>query len=106
LVLARAGCFPRDVVTTRTVEEVKSGSGSWGRHEPNDLLEGLTPGKPSLDSDNDGMPDEWEIVHGHDRRKDDSAQLVSSGYTAIEEYVNAVAAKLLAAPRQSPAARR
>jgi len=104
VVLARAGCFPRDVVTRRTVEEVKSGSGSWGRHEPNDLLEGLTPGKPSLDTDNDGMPDEWELAHGHDRRKDDSAQLVSSGYTAIEEYVNAMAARLLAAPRQSPAA--
>ncbi|MFH1922787.1 MAG: hypothetical protein ABIP48_23230 [Planctomycetota bacterium] len=54
LVLARAGCFPRDVLTRRTIEEVKRGSGSWGRHEPDDLLKGLIPAKPLPDSDDVG----------------------------------------------------
>ncbi|HET6429446.1 MAG TPA: hypothetical protein VFJ30_13610, partial [Phycisphaerae bacterium] len=34
LVLAQAGCLPRDAVSERTVREVRSGSGSWGRHDP------------------------------------------------------------------------
>ncbi len=94
--LARAGCFPRDVVTRRTIEEVKSGTGSWGRHEPKDLLEGLIPRKPPKDSDNDGIHDDWEDEHELDKLKDDSIRLLPSGYTAIEDYLNSLAAKLLA----------
>lgn len=95
LVLAHAGCFPRDVVTRRTIEEVKNGTGSWGRHEPKNLMEGLTPGKAPVDSDNDGIPDDWEEAHGLDKLKDDSRRLMPSGYTAIEDYLNELAAKLL-----------
>ncbi len=32
VVLARAGCWPRDRMTKRTVSEVKSKTGSWGRN--------------------------------------------------------------------------
>jgi pectate lyase len=99
-VLACAGCFPRDVVTRRTIEEVRAGTGSWGRHEPPGLLDGLTPTEPPDDSDQDGIPDEWEKVHGLDKRAADSARRMPSGYTAIEEYLNALAAKLLAAAPQ------
>ena len=94
--LARSGCFPRDAVSRRIIEDVKSGTGSWGRQEPDDLLEGLKPGRPAKDSDDDGMPDEWEAGHGLDRQKDDSARVMPSGYTAIEDYINELAARLIA----------
>lgn len=88
LVLQQAGCFPRDVVSRRMIRDVRSGTGAWGRHEPEDLLEGLTPGAPPLDADDDGMPDVWERAHGLDPGTDDSATLMGSGYTAVEEYLN------------------
>ncbi|MHC4404120.1 MAG: pectate lyase family protein [Planctomycetota bacterium] len=106
LVLARAGCFPWDAVTRRTIAEVKAGTGSWGRHDPKDLLEGLTPKKPPKDSDHDGMPDDWEQAHGLDNLVDDSARRMPSGYTAIEEYLHALAAKLPAGAPQASASRR
>jgi hypothetical protein len=77
---------------------VENGTGSWGRHEPKNLMEGLTPGKPLLDSDNDGMPDKWEETHGLDKMKDDSARAMPSGYTGIEDYLNELAATVLKQP--------
>lgn len=99
-VLAKAGCFPRDVVTRRIVEEVKKGTGSWGRHEPKDLLEGLPAGKPPKDTDRDGMPDYWEKRNGLDPGKDDSAKRMSGSYTAIEMYINSIAPADEAAARE------
>ena len=95
LVLATAGCFPRDVVTERIIEEVRSGTGSWGRKEPKDLIEGLPSTKPPLDSDGDGMPDTWEESRQLNPRHDDSTKVMPSGYTAIEDYLNELAAKLI-----------
>ena len=116
LVLAKAGCFPRDRVTTRTVEEVLKGTGKWGRNaplKPTDewYMQGLKPAAAPADSDNDGMPDEWEKAHGLNPRKADADRKMPSGYTAIEEYVNQLADKLgeaaaRAAHRRSTATRR
>jgi pectate lyase len=106
LVLARAGCWPRDRVTRRTVEEVKGRTGAWGRNaplEPTDewFLEGLAPGKAPADSDGDGMPDAWEKARGLDPRDPtDANKLVPAGasrddrhrgYTYIEYYINELA---------------
>jgi len=96
LVLAQAGCFPYDVVTKRVVGNAKAGTGSWGRKDDPDLMKGLTAGKAPLDSDNDGMPDDWEEAHLLDKTRDDSARQMPSGYTAIEEYINELAEKLIA----------
>jgi Concanavalin A-like lectin/glucanases superfamily/HYDIN/CFA65/VesB-like, Ig-like domain/Disaggregatase related repeat/Putative Ig domain len=61
LVTAHAGSLPRDVVTSRNVEEIKTRTGKWGKEMPEGgLMEGLTPASPKKDSDDDGMPDEWE----------------------------------------------
>ena len=60
------------------------------------MLAGLTPGKPPKDSDHDGISDHWEDAHGLDKLKDDSTQPQPSGYTAIEEYLNTLAATLIA----------
>jgi len=97
LVLAGAGCFPRDQVSLRTVREVATCTGSWGRSEPaGGLLTDLKPLSPPIDSDDDGMPDEWELSKGlNPKDKADCAKVMESGYTAIEEYCNMLAAELL-----------
>ena len=96
LVLDNAGCFPRDTVTVRSVNEVRSGTGIWGRHDPGDLMAGLVPAEPPIDADRDGMADNWEILNGLDPDNgDDHATVLPSGYTAIEEYCNMLAARLI-----------
>jgi hypothetical protein len=116
LVLARAGCFPRDRVTRRTIEEVRTGTGKWGRNAPAAptdewFLEGLTPRKPPADADNDGIPDAWEKAHGLDPANPaDAGRTVPAGagkddrhagYTYIEFYVNELADSLV--PKPEPA---
>jgi hypothetical protein len=95
LVLARSGCFPRDAVTKRVINDTIKGTGSWGRKEQKDLMEGLKPGKVPKDSDNDGIPDQWEMVQGLDKMRNDTNRKMPSGYTAIEEYLNDLAEKMI-----------
>ncbi len=47
-------------------------------------------GYPRIDSDSDGMPDEWEMQHGLDPKSSDDAifDRNGDGYTNIEEYIN------------------
>jgi len=98
LVLQQAGGLPRDAVTARIVAEVKNGTGSWGKKPQDDLLAGLTPGKPLADSDSDGLPDDWEATHGLDPKNgSDHSRAMPSGYPAIEEYANELAAALIKA---------
>lgn len=106
LVLAKAGCWPRDKMTKRTIEEVKTKTGSFGRNAPlaptdEWFLEGLTPGKSLADTDKDGMPDVWETAHGlNPKDPSDAAKIVPAGkspndrhqgYTYIEFYINELA---------------
>ena len=96
LVLDQAGCFPRDTVSRRTVSEVRSGTGSWGRHDPGDLMAGLKPEAPPVDRDNDGMADSWERANGlNPADSSDYNKVMESGYTAIEEYCNLLATRLV-----------
>lgn len=95
-VLARAGAWPRDAVTRRTITETMEGTGTWGRHEPSDLFEGLTEGTPPTDEDDDGIADSWEAEHGLDPTNgDDHSTVMDSGYTALEEYINGLADALV-----------
>jgi hypothetical protein len=95
-VLARAGAFPRDAVTERSVQETQDGTGEWGARIPADLFAGLSAGTPPLDADDDGMADAWESDHDLDPSDgDDHATVMPSGYTAIEEYVNELADALV-----------
>ncbi len=107
LVLAHAGCLPRDVVSRRTIKDVREGTGEWGRHDPEEgLMAGLKPAKAPKDSDNDGMPDEWETAHKLDPNDPKDGNKVvpagaskddrHKGYTYIEFYINELADKLIA----------
>ena len=96
-VLEGAGAFPRDTVAQRSVEETLAGTGSWGARFPDDLMAGLEPSAPPLDSDEDGMPDSWESEQGLDPNDgEDHRTVMSNGYTAIEVYINQVADAFLA----------
>jgi pectate lyase len=110
LVLAKAGCWPRDHITKRTIEDVKNGTGSWGRNgplEPSDewFMEGLIKTVPPLDTDGDGMPDAWEKTLGLDpKNPSDANKIVLPGaskdnrhqdFTFIEFYINELADDLV-----------
>ncbi len=98
LVLQKAGCFPRDVVTRRIVREVRTGTGAWGRPGAEQLMQGLQAKRPPKDTDQDGMPDAWEEAHGLDAHDgSDHRKLTKSGYTAIEAYSHELAAQRLSA---------
>ncbi|MBE2283778.1 MAG: pectate lyase precursor [Prosthecobacter sp.] len=110
LVLAHAGCLPRDRVSRRTIEEVKTGTGKWGRNAPDTLtdewfLEGLQPGSPPPDADADGMPDAWETSHSlNPQDATDASKVVPrgastndrhAGYTFLEYHINDLADRLV-----------
>lgn len=79
LVLAHAGALPRDAVTARNVMEISNRAGKWGQEAPaGGLMEGLSPEDPPTDSDDDGMPDEWEtaVVRMPDGREVNRATLL------------------------------
>jgi len=110
LILAKAGGWPRDRVTLRTIDEVINQTGLWERCaplEPTDewFMEGLTPTAPPVDTDNDGMPDDWETAHGlNSGDPGDATDIVPAGaspddrhmdYTYIEYYINELADNLV-----------
>jgi len=110
MILAEAGAWPRDRVTLRTIDEVINQTGSYGRDapaDPNDewFMEGLTPTASPVDTDNDGMPDDWETAHGlNPGDPSDATDIVPAGasagdrhkdYTYIEYYINELADNLL-----------
>lgn len=114
LVLEHAGCsFPtRDAVDRRIIDEVRSGTATYegqsyraeGRAPYADRKTGLIDsqndvgGWPELrslpapiDSDHDGIPDDWERKHGLDPHDASDGQAIHrDGYTALEVYLNAL----------------
>ena len=87
----------RDSVDTRVINEVRSGTATCGTNgiinTPSEA--GGYPvltGTKAKDSDNDGIPNEWEDSHGLDKyKKEDGLSVADSGYLYIEEYANALA---------------
>ncbi len=92
-VLAGAGAsIVRDAVDKRLINDVKNGTGSL-INTPSEA--GDYPhlsGTKAKDSDNDGMPNEWEDRNGLDKfDKSDALRILSGGYTNLEIYANALA---------------
>jgi pectate lyase len=94
-VLNQAGAWPRDSVTKWAVQETRDRNGNWGNRRPDDWLEGLTPGKPLVDTDGDGMPNIWECANGLNPQQNDSTVVRPSGYTAMEDYINELSDALI-----------
>jgi pectate lyase len=96
LALDEAGAWPRDIVTLWAIEDTQNRGGAWANRRPADWLEGLTPGAPPTDSDDDGIPDTWESANGlNPNNGSDASTEMPSGYPAIEEYINEVADNLV-----------
>lgn len=101
-VLDEVGCsLWRDSVDTRIIQEVKTGTATYGglTGEGLGIIDSQTTvgGWPALqslpalpDSDNDGMPDAWELSRGLNpyNPADRNDDRLGDGYTNLEEYLN------------------
>jgi hypothetical protein len=133
-VLANAGATlpKRDPVDTRIVQQVKTGKIDYNPNVPlpktqfkhrrlpidsykigiitDPVQVGGYPqykGAAYKDSDNDGMPDDYEIKHGlNPKNAADAAALTRGGYSNIEVYLNEVAAAGSKLPVQKNTARK
>ena len=96
LVVAHAGAsVKRDAVDERVIADVKNRTGRFV-DTPGDV--GGYPDLKSLpapkDTDQDGMPDAWEITHRLNPDDDaDGKSVGPDGYTNLETYLNELAAK-------------
>jgi pectate lyase len=81
----------RDAIDRRIVNEVKDGKGRI-IDDPSEVGGWLkiSPASPCVDTDHDGMPDNWEKKYGFDLydSSDASKDTNRNGYTNIEEYLN------------------
>ncbi|MFQ5606236.1 MAG: T9SS type A sorting domain-containing protein [bacterium] len=87
-----------DAVDQRIINDVISGTGTLKdcvvTCDDTDIDAGdwpeLSTGTPPADSDNDGMPDEWEVANGLNPNdaSDANSDADGDGYTNIEEYIN------------------
>ena len=82
----------RDAIDQRIVEQVQTRTGRI-INSPREVggLPTLAPATALPDSDNDGMPDEWERRNGlNPMDPRDGARLSASGYTNLEVYLNSL----------------
>jgi hypothetical protein len=96
LVLASAGAsLARDVIDTRIIHEVSSGTTTFGNDglidTPSDVggWPGYNSEKAPGDKDRDGMSDVWEIRNGLNPQKssDRNGYDLSTDYTNLEVYL-------------------
>lgn len=105
-VLAEVGAsLRRDEVDSRTIADVERGSFSFkgSRGSDNGLIDSpedvggypeYAPAEAPVDTDADGMPDEWERAHGlNPADASDASQLTVEGYTNIEVYIHSLTAR-------------
>ncbi len=95
--LAQAGAFPRDAMDLRLMDFVNRQTFDNNPRNLNlrrdaFLIPNSTTGSP-MDSDNDGMPDDWERARGLNPMVQDhnGTQLSTQGYTNLEVYLNELA---------------
>ena len=98
-VLDTVGCFPRDHVGLRLIADTRAGTYTYKGSKSNKKgiidteadAEGFynyTVVEPLLDTDQDGMPDEWETANGCNPNEPDNNVLHASGYTMLEMYLD------------------
>jgi len=90
--LPTIGAYPHDIVARQSILELQQRNGSWRNFRPVNLMDGLTTTPPPIDSDDDGMPDDWENENGlNPQNGSDHNTIMPTGYTAIETYINGIA---------------
>ena len=99
-VLAKAGTINRDAVEQRIVGDVQNGNTTYGGSKGNGIIDTENDAEgfisypndytAPLDSDGDGMPDEWETAHGLNPQIADNNAVNADGYTALEVYLNSL----------------
>lgn len=82
-----------DAVDRRILSDVRNNTGPTQPVNRPDAVGGypeVDPGVPCDDNDHDGMPDEWEILHGFNPNEpsDGPADADADRYTNVEEYLN------------------
>jgi hypothetical protein len=98
-VLDTAGCFPRDHIGNRLINDTREGgytytgsvTGKKGIIDTEEDAEGFYdyPEVAALpDTDQDGMPDEWESANGCNPEVADNNVRHASGYTMLEMYLH------------------
>ena len=99
----RVGAWPQDPMDTRLLQPVRENRidpTSPSINPAGDSLLASYPGTappPPLDSDNDGMPDAWEIARGLNPgvANHNGTNLSPLGYTNLEVYLHDLAASLV-----------
>lgn len=94
-VLDHVGCsLVRDSIDTRIINDVINQSGGI-IYSYTDVggLGTITGGTTPTDTDQDGMPDDWEIAHDLDENdpEDRNEDPDGDGYTHLEDYLNELA---------------
>ena len=101
--------FKRDAVDIRIINDVTSGTATYmdgGNGSKNGLIDSqsavggwpvLQTADAPVDSDNDGMPDEWETANNLNPGSDGDAQLTSvdGSYPNLEVYLNSLVSSII-----------
>ena len=101
----------RDTVDRRIIRETQTGTATYegkgyaaitsvGVSHPSGIIDSqndvgawpvLNSATPPIDTDADGMPDDWELLHGlNPKNAVDRNTLDSAGYTMLENYLNSI----------------
>lgn len=94
-VLQQAGALPHDATSALMAQDARNGTGRQGYEDRIDadrqVLERPAPG--TLDSDQDGLPDDWERSHQLDpSNARDASRVGPGGYTELERHCHHLAA--------------
>ena len=98
-VLQSAGALPHDATSARMVRETRTGTGRQG-YQADIKADQSSLGTKTApkDSDQDGLPDDWERAHQLDpNNAADSRKFSRSGYTWLEVYCHERAKALITA---------
>jgi pectate lyase len=97
-VIQHAGCSlpKRDPIDARIINEVREGTATHGKagiiSNPSEAggWPELKKAEPPLDSDSDGLPDEWELRFklAPENASDGQGDPDKDGYTNLEEFLN------------------
>ncbi|KMO84135.1 Pectate lyase [Mycolicibacterium chubuense] len=101
--LTRAGAWPRDPMDRRLFASIASNTIATAAPNTNPANDALLPaytGQPPtapVDTDNDGMPDAWEIANGLNPSvaNQNATTLSALGYTDLEVYLQELSARLV-----------